>query len=110
MPGTGDACYAARFVLIHSFHKGELVESISEVHTDAPADERADAPENVDAVDTDTTVAADAATDDAPAEEPGAEGPAAAPEAEEAEAQAEAEAEVVEPEAAAPDVVDEAQA
>jgi transcription termination factor Rho len=106
MPGTGDACYAARFVLIHSFHKGELVESISEVHTDAPADERADAPENVDAVGTDTTVAADAATD-APAEEPVAEAPAAAPEA---EAEADAEAEVVEPEAAAPEAVDEAQA
>ena len=47
------------FVHIHSFHKGVLVESISEVHIDAPADERAEAPDAVDVIETITDNAAD---------------------------------------------------
>ncbi|WP_344091083.1 transcription termination factor Rho [Microbacterium deminutum] len=46
------------------------MESISEIHTDAPADERADAPENADAVDTATEAAADTAAPETPAESP----------------------------------------
>ena len=58
------------FVHIHSFHKGVLVESISEIHTDAPADERAEAPDAVDGVETITDTAAEAAHAEAPAEAP----------------------------------------
>jgi transcription termination factor Rho len=115
-------------VHIHSSDKGELVESISEIHTaDASADERAEAPETVEnagtiesaaeataPADTDAAAEAPAAPDapaeDAPAEEeaPVAEtevAPAAEPEAPAAEAPA-AEAEVAEaaaPEAAEPE-------
>jgi transcription termination factor Rho len=115
-------------VHIHSSDKGELVESISEIHTaDALADERAEAPETVEnagtiesaaeataPADTDAAAEAPAAPDapaeDAPAEEeaPVAEtevAPAAEPEAPAAEAPA-AEAEVAEaaaPEAAEPE-------
>jgi transcription termination factor Rho len=89
------ACRASRRVFVQSisFDKGVLVESISEVHTDAPADERAAAPDSVDVVetttDTDTDVQApveDAASADEPeapvaeaepVTEPGAEEPSA---------------------------------
>jgi transcription termination factor Rho len=68
------------------FHKGELVESISEIHTDAQPDERADAPEAAESVE--TTAAPEEPTE-APAPEAPAEGAAEAP-AEEADAPAEA--------------------
>src|SRR6478735_11093011 len=97
MPGTGDACYAARFVLIHSFHKGELVESISEIHTDAPADERADAPENADAVETIAQGDVQDAAPEAPDEVEGAAVEAEPTEAEPTEAEpSEAPADIVE--------------
>ena len=76
----------------HSFDKGELVESISEIQSDATADERTEAPEAVENVDTTTTEAVSEAT--APAAEPEAEADAAA------EAPAEAEAAPVEAPAA----------
>jgi transcription termination factor Rho len=82
-----------RKCIFHSFDKGELVESISEIHTaDASADERAEAPEAVDNAGTTDTAeatieapapaaeapAADAPAADAPAADaPGAEAPAA---------------------------------
>jgi len=68
------------------------VESISEVHTDAPADERADAPESTQSVDTTTAEAVEAPADAAVEAE--------APEAEVADAPESVEAPEAEPEAA----------
>nr|BFF10815.1 hypothetical protein GCM10025699_21180 [Microbacterium flavescens] len=88
----------------HSFDKGELVESISEIHADATADERAEAPEAVENVDTTTTEAAAAETTEVAAEpEAEAEADAAADapaESAPAEAEAPAEAPVAEAPAA----------
>ena len=78
---------------IETIHKGELVESVSEIQTtDAAAEERADAPESAEAVETTDTAATEAV-------EPAAEvaEPEAAVEAPPAEVPAEPEA--VEPEA-----------
>ncbi len=75
------------------------MESISEIHTDAPTEERAAAPDAIDAVETTTDTAADAAGTEAPAEAPAVDAPPA-----EAEAEAETETEVVaEPEASVVD-------
>ncbi|MGK3953552.1 transcription termination factor Rho [Microbacterium sp. I2] len=65
-----------RRAIVHhrSFHKGELVESISEIHTDAQADERADAP---DAQTVETTVASEDAGATAEQAAPAAEAEAA---------------------------------
>nr|WP_198426134.1 transcription termination factor Rho [Microbacterium ureisolvens] len=55
MPPAAPCDRAQPFV----FHKGELVESISEIHADVPADERAEAPEGAETVDTAAEAVAD---------------------------------------------------
>jgi transcription termination factor Rho len=90
--------------IFHSFHKGELVESISEIHSaDTSAEERTEAPEAVEdaiAGDTVADTTEPAAEPEAPADEPDAaadEAPADEPDAaadESAEPEAEAAAAV----------------